>query len=59
MPTEIIIDHWNPGKVKYRFETHCYGPKMDCPNYKSGPAYRVQGRKKGMVFVDDDLERWE
>ena len=56
MPTQIILDHWNPSKVKWRFETHCYGPR-DCPRYKAGPPYRVPGRKPGMIYVDDDVER--
>ncbi len=56
MPTQIILDHWNPSKVKWRFETHCYGPR-DCPRYKAGPPYRVPGRRSGMVYVDDDVER--
>jgi hypothetical protein len=56
MPTQIILDHWNPSKVKWRFETHCYGPR-DCPRYKPGPAYRVPGRGPGMIFVDYDVER--
>lgn len=55
MATQIIVDHWNPSKVKWRFETHCYGPRS-CPHYKSGPPYRVPGRK-GMMYVDDDVER--
>lgn len=56
MPTQIILDHWNPSKVKWRFETHCYGPR-DCPRYKAGQPYRVPGRKPGMIYVDDDVER--
>ena len=56
MPTTIILDQWNPSKVKTRLETHCYGPH-DCPRYKAGPPYRVQGRKPGMVYIDDDVER--
>ena len=56
MPTQIILDHWNPSIVKWRFETHCYGPR-GCPRYKAGPAYRVPGRRSGMVYVDDDVER--
>ena len=56
MPTQIILDHWNPSKVKWRVETHCYGPR-GCPRYKAGPPYRVPGRKSGMVYVDDDVER--
>lgn len=27
MPVEMIIDHWNLSKKRYRFETFCYGPK--------------------------------
>ena len=56
MATEIIIDHWNPSKKKWRFETHCYGPQ-DCPRYRPGKARRVPGRKPGMVWVDNDVER--
>jgi len=56
MVTEIIVDHWNPDRKKYRFETHCYGPK-DCPRYNPGKPYRVPGRSAGMVYVDDDVER--
>ncbi len=56
MATEIIIDHWNPEKKKWRYETHCYGSK-DCPNYKPGKARSVPGRKPGMVWIDDDFER--
>ena len=59
MPTEIIIDQWNPtNNRKWRFETHCYGPR-DCPRYRPGKPYRVQGRKPGMVWVDDDVAREE
>lgn len=58
MATEIIIDHWNPDKKKWRYETHCYGPR-DCSNYRPGKARRVQGRKPGMVWIDDDVERAE
>jgi hypothetical protein len=56
MPTQIILDHWNPSIVKWRFETHGYGPR-GCPRYKAGPPYRVPGRSPGMVYVDDDVER--
>ena len=56
MPTQIILDHWNPSIVKWRVETHCYGSR-ECPRYKAGPAYRVPGRRSGMVYVDDDVER--
>ncbi len=52
MPVEIIVDHWNPGVKKYRFETFCYGPKI-CSNYKPGPTRKVPGRK-GMVFEEED-----
>jgi hypothetical protein len=26
MPVEIIVDHWNPERRRYRTETFCYGP---------------------------------
>lgn len=52
MPVEIVIDQWNPGKVKYRFETFCYGPKS-CRFYHSGQIRKVPGRK-GMVWTEED-----
>jgi hypothetical protein len=52
MPVEMIIDHWNPSKKKYRYETFCYGPKS-CPIYKAGPTRKVPGRK-GMVWEEED-----
>lgn len=52
MPVEIIIDHWNPGRKKYRFETFCYGP-LSCIFYKPGPKRKVEGRK-GMVYEEED-----
>ncbi len=52
MPVEIIIDHWNPGKRKYRFETFCYGP-LSCPIYKAGPTRKVEGRNQ-MVYEEED-----
>jgi len=52
MPVEMIIDHWNPSKKKYRFETFCYGPKS-CSLYKAGPIRKVPGRK-GMVWEEED-----
>lgn len=56
MPTEIIVDQWNPSKVRWRMETHCYGPR-NCPRYRAGAARKVPGRKPGMVWVDNDVER--
>jgi hypothetical protein len=56
MATEITIDQWNPSSKQWRMETHCYGPRQ-CPRYRAGKARRVQGRKAGMVWVDDDVER--
>ena len=50
MPTEMIIDQWNPSNRRWRSETHCYGPR-DCPMYRPGKPYRVQGRKPEMVWV--------
>lgn len=58
MATQVIIDQWNPSRQKWRYETHCYGPR-DCPRYRAGKPYRVQGRKSDMVWVDDDVEREE
>jgi len=58
MPTEIILDKWRPERVKWRMETHCYGPR-DCPRYRAGRPRRVPSSKPGLVFVDDDVERME
>jgi hypothetical protein len=53
MPTEVIVDHWNPKRTtKCRVETHCYGPQ-DCPRYRAGRPRTVPGRKPGMVFIDE------
>ncbi len=52
MPVEMIIDHWNPQKKRYRTETFCYGPKI-CRFYKKGPSRKVPGRK-GMVYEEPD-----
>ena len=52
MPVEIIVDHWNPSKKRYRFETFCYGPKS-CPFYRSGPTRKVPGRR-GMTWEEED-----
>lgn len=52
MSVEMIIDHWNPGKKRYRTETFCYGPKS-CPLYKPGPTRKVPGRR-GMSWTEED-----
>jgi len=52
LPVEIIIDHWNPSKKRYRFETFCYGPKS-CAFYRAGPKRKVPGRK-GMSYTEED-----
>lgn len=52
MPVEIIIDHWNPSKKQYRFETFCYGP-LSCSLYRAGPLRKVPGRK-GMSYTEED-----
>ncbi len=52
MPVEMIIDHWNPSKKRYRFETFCYGPKS-CALYRPGPSRKVPGRK-GMSYTEED-----
>jgi len=52
MPVEIIVDHWNPGRRRYRTETFCYGP-LSCPVYKPGPTRKVPGRN-GMSYEEED-----
>jgi hypothetical protein len=52
MPVEIVIDQWNPGRKRYRFETFCYGPRS-CALYKAGPTRKVPGRK-GMSWEEED-----
>ena len=52
MPVEMIIDHWNPSRRKYRTETFCYGPKA-CSLYSAGPNRKVPGRN-GMSYVEED-----
>jgi hypothetical protein len=52
MPVEMIVDHWEPRKKRYRFETFCYGPKS-CHHYKPGPTRKVPGRR-GMMWEEPD-----
>ncbi len=52
MPVEIIVDQWQPGKKRHRFETFCYGPKS-CRLYEPGPRRKVPGRQ-GMVWEEPD-----
>lgn len=52
MPVEMIVDHWNPSRKRYREETFCYGP-LSCPNYRAGPTRKVPGRK-GMTWEEED-----
>jgi hypothetical protein len=52
MPVEIIIDNWDPGRRKYRFETFCYGP-LSCRFYSSGAVRKVEGRN-GAVWVEEN-----
>ena len=52
MAVEMIIDHWNPSKRRYRTETFCYGPRS-CSLYRSGPARKVPGRH-GMSYTEED-----
>jgi hypothetical protein len=52
MPVEMIIDHWNPSRKRYRFETFCYGPKS-CSFYRAGSTRKVPGRK-GMSYTEED-----
>lgn len=58
MSTRITPDHWNPSRKRWRYETHCYGPR-DCPRYKPGKARSVPGRQSGMSWTDDDYERYQ
>ena len=52
MPVAMIIDQWNPGVVRRRFETFCYGPKS-CALYRPGPPRKVPGRN-GMSYTEED-----
>lgn len=52
MAVEMIIDHWNPQKRRYRFETFCYGP-LSCHAYRAGPTRKVPGRK-GLTWEEED-----
>ena len=52
MTVEMVIDHWNPGRVKHRTETFCYGPKS-CLSYRAGATRKVPGRK-GMSWEEED-----
>lgn len=52
MPVEITVDQWNPGRLRHRFETFCYGPKS-CPLYKAGATRKVPGRR-GMTWEEED-----
>lgn len=56
MPVEIIVDHWNPERRRYRTETFCYGPRS-CPIYRSGPTRRVPGRNGRVHEEPDWLDR--
>ena len=49
MAVEMIIDHWNPSKRRYRTETFCCSPRV-CPLYRSGPEREVPGRH-GMSYT--------
>ena len=54
MAVELIKDQWNAaGSTTWRRETFCYGPKS-CAFYKAGPTRKVQGRKKWMVYEEED-----
>ena len=53
MPVELILDHWDQNRVRYRVETFCYGP-VACRFYKPGPTRKVPGRKPAMVWEEED-----
>ena len=50
MPVEMIIDHSNPSRKKFRFETFFYGPKS-CSLYRPGLTRKVPGRR-GMSWEE-------
>ncbi len=52
MTVEMIIDHWNPSKRRYRTETFCYGLRA-CPLYRSGPERKVLSYTEE-DWVDDE-----
>lgn len=52
MAVEMIIDHWNPSRKRYRQETFCYGP-LSCRLYAAGPTRKVPGRR-GMSWEEAD-----
>jgi hypothetical protein len=52
MAVEITVDHWSPGRPRYRTETFCYGP-LSCSLYRAGAKRTVPGRN-GMKYVEED-----
>ena len=52
MPVEIMVDHWNHEKRRYRIETFRYVP-ISCPIYEPGPTRKVPGRQ-GMNYAEPD-----
>lgn len=52
MPVVIIVDHWNPDRKRFRYETFCYGPKS-CPFYRAGATRKVPGRR-GLTWEEED-----
>jgi hypothetical protein len=52
MAVEIIVDHWNPSRQKFREETFCYGP-LACAFYRAGATRKVPGRR-GMTYEEED-----
>jgi hypothetical protein len=47
MPTQIIVGHWNPSKVKWLIETRYYG-LTGCQLYQAGSAYHAPSRRPRM-----------
>jgi len=52
MPTQIILDHWIPSRVTWRFETHCYGPpalqgRPSVPHPRPQARHDLRGRWRG------------
>ncbi len=56
MPLEMIIDHWNPSRKRYRFEAFRYGPKI-CALHKAGPTRKAPGRKDMSCTEEDWVDK--
>ena len=60
MATEIIIDHWNPSKKRWRMETHCYGPTGTARDIALEHPGRFRAASPGWCGLTTRLSaRWE